>query len=43
MIKFNGTSEEQWMKTQAHRIKNILKKLKEYEKTHPNRKCPLER
>lgn len=41
MLEFKGTSEQQWLDMQAHRVKDILNSLREYKKKHPDPMCPL--
>jgi len=42
MIEFKGTSEQQWLETPAHRIKDIIKRLNKYKDEHKNEGiCPL--
>lgn len=40
MIEFKGTNEDTWLNTQGHRVKDIIKRLKDYKKNNKPQ-CPL--
>lgn len=40
MINFSGTSEQDWMNTSSSRIKDIIKRLNNYNKEH-KKQCPF--
>jgi hypothetical protein len=41
MLEFKGTSEQQWLDTPAHHVRDIYKRLIEYKKKHPDFQCPF--
>ena len=41
MIEFTGTSEQSWLIMQGHRVKDIMKRLREHRKNNPRTGCPL--
>jgi hypothetical protein len=41
MIEFKGTTEEDWLKTPGHRVKDIINRLIDYKKNNPEFKCPF--
>lgn len=41
MIKFTGISEKDWSKTEGHKVKELLKRLKNHEQNNPKFTCPF--